>query len=46
MEINANRINIYCWHTVTILYDSFHKTYDVFYEEQSLTMYVPIMKLT
>lgn len=45
MVINANHINIYCWHTVISLYDSFYKTYDVFYEEQSPTICVPIMNL-
>ena len=42
MGINANHINIY-WHTVISLYDSFYKIESVFYEEQSLTICVPIM---
>lgn len=45
MEINANHINIYCWHTVISLYDSFYKTHYVFYEEKSLTICVPIISL-
>lgn len=45
MEINANHINIYRWHTVISLYDSFYKTHDVVYEEQSQTICVSIMDL-
>lgn len=45
MEINANHINIYCWHTAISLYESFHKTHDVFGEEQTPTICVPVMNL-
>ena len=45
MEINANHINIYRWHTVISLYDSFYKTHDVVYEEHSQTICVSIMDL-